>query len=71
MSYSASASKQLPLSSYKRVIAICCAVAFGGFQYGFDNQSIAGMQAMVGFLKVFGYEAPELPLGWNITVYDL
>lgn len=35
-------------------------------QYGFDSGEIASFQAMVGFLKVFGYRDPELPLGWNI-----
>lgn len=33
---------------------------------GFDTASIAGFQAMVGFLKVFGYKDPTRPLGWNI-----
>jgi len=58
----------LPLWSYRRVLTICALLAFGGFQYGFDNSAISGMQAMEGFLAVFGYEDPESPLGWNISV---
>ena len=37
-------------------------------QYGFDSAAVAGLQAMPGFLKVFGYEDPESPIGYNITV---
>jgi len=58
----------LSLWSYRRVLTICGLLAFGGFQYGFDNSAISGMQAMEGFLAVFGYEDPESPLGWNLSV---
>ena len=57
--------------SYHRILFICSLVAWGGFQYGFDNSAISGLQAMPGFLAVFGYPAPELPLGWNISVLPL
>jgi hypothetical protein len=56
------------IASYKRILVICSLMVWGGFQYGFDNSAIAGFQAMPGFLAVFGYAAPELPLGWNISV---
>ncbi|KAL1991062.1 hypothetical protein VTN49DRAFT_5566 [Thermomyces lanuginosus] len=36
------------------------------FQYGLDFTMIGGFQAMIGFLQVYGKEAPETPLGWNI-----
>jgi hypothetical protein len=56
---------------YRRILFICSLIAWGGFQYGFDNSAISGLQAMPGFLAVFGYAAPELPLGWNISVFHL
>lgn len=31
-----------------------------------DTAAVAGFQAMVGFLKVFGYEDPKAKSGWNI-----
>ncbi|KAK4155413.1 general substrate transporter [Chaetomidium leptoderma] len=36
-------------------------------EYGFDHGIIGSFQAMVGFLKVFGYEDPRVPSGWNIA----
>lgn len=39
------------------------------FQYGVDFTLIGGFQAMVGFLKVYGYKAPGTSTGWNIA-YD-
>ena len=36
-------------------------------QYGFDYGLTGAFMAMVGFLKVFGYEAPNSPIGWNIS----
>ncbi|KEF60892.1 uncharacterized protein A1O9_02456 [Exophiala aquamarina CBS 119918] len=35
-------------------------------QYGYDTATVAGFQAMVGFLKVYGYEDPKAKIGWNI-----
>lgn len=35
-------------------------------QYGFDTNAVAGFQAMIGFLKVYGYRDPKVALGWNI-----
>lgn len=48
-----------------------CFVALGfivlsPFQYGVDFGLIGGLQAMPGFLMVFGHRAPHLPSGWNI-----
>ncbi|KAG8625853.1 hypothetical protein KVT40_006254 [Elsinoe batatas] len=37
------------------------------FQYGIDFGIIGGLQAMPGFLEVFGYRDPSLPGGWNIN----
>lgn len=35
-------------------------------QYGYDTATVAGFQAMTGFLKVYGYEDPKSKIGWNI-----
>ncbi|KAK4546371.1 hypothetical protein LTR36_002048 [Oleoguttula mirabilis] len=42
-------------------------------QYGFDSAAIGALQAMPGFLKVFGYADPSSPLGYGIdtTVQQL
>ncbi|KAL1976197.1 hypothetical protein VTN31DRAFT_2479 [Thermomyces dupontii] len=42
-------------------------------QYGFDSAAIGALQAMPGFLAVFGYEDPTNPIGYNIdsTVQQL
>ncbi|KAF2274258.1 general substrate transporter [Westerdykella ornata] len=38
------------------------------FQYGIDFGMIGGLQAMVPFLKIYGYQCPraKCPTGWNI-----
>ncbi|KAK3313205.1 general substrate transporter [Apodospora peruviana] len=36
-------------------------------EYGFDKGIVGSFQAMIGFLKVFGYEDPRVPAGWNIA----
>lgn len=35
-------------------------------QYGFDSAAIGALQAMPGFLRVFGYEDPKNPTGYGI-----
>lgn len=37
-------------------------------QYGFDSAAVGALQAMPGFLKVFGYEDPSLAIGYGIDV---
>jgi hypothetical protein len=37
-------------------------------QYGFDIAAVGALQAMPGFLKVFGYPDPSNPLGYGINV---
>ena len=37
-------------------------------QYGIDTAAGGGLQAMPGFLMVFGYEDPTSPLGYGIDV---
>ncbi|KAL2121700.1 hypothetical protein VTJ04DRAFT_2155 [Mycothermus thermophilus] len=44
----------------------CGIIVLSPFQYGVDFGLIGGLQAMRGFLQVFGHEAPNTPLGWNL-----
>ncbi|KAJ5058521.1 general substrate transporter [Bipolaris maydis] len=37
------------------------------FQYGVDFGAIGGLQAMRGFLEIFGHPDPASPAGWNIS----
>jgi len=53
-------------SNWKCMLA-CLLIAMAPFQYGVDFGLIGGMQAMVGFLQVFGYRDPATPVGWNIS----
>ena len=48
------------------MFACCGVVVLSPFQYGVDFGLIGGLQAMVGFLKIFGYPNPAVPSGWNI-----
>ncbi|KAI1329521.1 MFS monosaccharide transporter-like protein [Xylariaceae sp. FL0255] len=41
-------------------------VALSSFQYGLDFGVIGGLQAMVGFLQIFGKKDPLSPTGWNL-----
>lgn len=45
----------------------CVLVSLCPFQYGLDFGLIQGIQAMVGFMEVFGYREPLSPTGWNIV----
>jgi hypothetical protein len=47
---------------------LCCIVAMANMQYGFDTSAIGALQAMPGFLAVFGYEDPNSSLGYGIDV---
>ena len=42
-------------------------VSMSPFQYGVDFGLIGGLQAMMGFLQVFGYRDSASPNGWNIS----
>jgi hypothetical protein len=43
-------------------------VAIANMQYGFDSSGIGGLQAMPGFLKIFGFKDPGSPIGYGIDV---
>ncbi|KAB5585104.1 general substrate transporter [Coniochaeta sp. 2T2.1] len=55
------------LREHWKVLAMMTLVSLSTFQYGLDFGIIGGLQAMVGFLKVFGEPAPETPLGYNLS----
>ncbi|KAK0380680.1 hypothetical protein CLIM01_01960 [Colletotrichum limetticola] len=45
----------------------CGMIALSPFQYGLDFGIIGGLQAMPGFLEVYGYEDRNTAIGWNIS----
>ncbi|EMR68135.1 putative general substrate transporter protein [Eutypa lata UCREL1] len=49
-----------------KCLLICAAVAVANMQYGLDSAVMASLQAMPGFLAVFGYEDPSQPGGYAI-----
>jgi hypothetical protein len=60
--------KESSLWANRKCLLICSAVAIASMQYGIDTAAVGGLQAMPGFLKVFGYEDPSSPLGYGINV---
>ncbi|KAK1777252.1 hypothetical protein QBC45DRAFT_394477 [Copromyces sp. CBS 386.78] len=44
----------------------CALVSVANMQYGLDSACLAALQAMPGFLKVFGYPDPSAPGGYGI-----
>jgi hypothetical protein len=50
----------------RKCLLICSAVAIASMQYGIDTAAVGGLQAMPGFLMVFGYRDPASPLGYGI-----
>jgi len=62
----------VPEDTYKmaqhwKCLAACTLMSLCPFQYGLDFGLIGGLQAMIGFLRVFGYEDASVPGGWNIS----
>ncbi|KAI1486416.1 putative maltose permease [Biscogniauxia mediterranea] len=58
--------RELGMKDHWKALAAVSLVSLSSFQYGVDFGIIGGLQAMVGFLQVFGNEDPSTPLGWNI-----
>jgi len=50
-----------------KCLAACTLVSMCPFQYGTDFGIIGGLQAMTGFLQVFGVKDPSSPTGYNIS----
>lgn len=59
--------QKLGMREHSKALLIVTFVSLSSFQYGLDFGIIGGLQAMIGFLQVFGQKAPETPLGWNIN----
>ncbi|RYP21631.1 hypothetical protein DL765_002092 [Monosporascus sp. GIB2] len=51
-----------------KCLLICAAVAVANMQYGLDSSVMASLQAMPGFLVVFGYEDPSQSGGYAIEL---
>lgn len=52
----------------RKCLLICAIVAIANMQYGLDSAVIGSLQAMPGFLKVFGYPDPTASGGYAIGV---
>jgi MFS family permease len=53
----------------KKVLFCCAFIALANAFYGFDTASIGGLQAMPGFLQVYGYRNPHAAIGYSITTH--
>jgi hypothetical protein len=52
----------------RRCLAACIIIAIANLQYGYDTSAIGALQAMPGFLKVFGYPDKTSRNGYEIDV---
>ncbi|KAF2121220.1 monosaccharide transporter-like protein [Lophiotrema nucula] len=50
-----------------RLFLACGIMILSPFQYGIDFGMIGGLQAMVGFLKIFGHPSTKSVSGWNLS----
>ncbi|XDG07319.1 hypothetical protein ABKA04_006934 [Annulohypoxylon sp. FPYF3050] len=55
----------------RKCLLICAIVAIANMQYGLDSAAIGSLQAMPGFLEVFGYKDPTQPSGYAIEASSL
>lgn len=60
-------SRETSLWANRKVLLCCILISSSIAQYGFDTATIGGLQAMPGFLEVFGYPNPKSPTGYSIT----
>ena len=62
---------QLPqthlLANWKCLL-ICCVVSMANLEFGLDSGVVGSLQAMPGFLAVFGYKSDFIPGGYGINV---
>jgi hypothetical protein len=63
--------KETSLWANRKCLTMCAIVSIANMQYGIDTAAVGGLQAMPGFLKVFGFEDPSSPFGYGIDVSDL
>ncbi|KAI1432888.1 MFS monosaccharide transporter-like protein [Xylaria sp. CBS 124048] len=59
--------QEFGMKRHWKALLIVSFVSLSSFQYGVDFGIIGGLQAMVGFLQVFGQRDPSTPIGWNIS----
>lgn len=59
---------QTSLWANKKCLLICSIVSIANMQYGLDSAAVGGLQAMPGFLVVFGYPDPTAAGGYAIEV---
>ncbi|KAJ5906213.1 uncharacterized protein N7473_003129 [Penicillium subrubescens] len=50
----------------RKCLFLCCLVSMANMQYGFDLAAVGSLQAMPGFLKVFGHPDPGSDTGYAI-----
>ncbi|KAI0175521.1 general substrate transporter [Hypoxylon sp. FL1284] len=55
----------------RKCLIICAVVAIANMQYGLDSAAIGSLQAMPGFLAVFGYKDPSQATGYAIEARSL
>src|SRR5580704_6785421 len=53
----------------RRVLFCSAFIALANAFYGFDTASIGGLQAMPGFLQVYGFRDPKAAIGYSITTH--
>ncbi|KAF2727907.1 monosaccharide transporter-like protein [Polyplosphaeria fusca] len=54
-------------TAHWRLFLACGVMILSPFQYGVDFGMIGGLQAMVGFLKIYGHPSTKSPSGWNLS----
>ncbi|KAI1472161.1 general substrate transporter [Daldinia caldariorum] len=55
------------IRAHWRCFVACGLMVLSPFQYGLDFGLIGGLQAMPGFLKIYGHPASNTAIGWNIS----
>lgn len=63
----ASPEDKVSIKANWRCFVACGIIIMSTFQYGIDFGLIGGLQAMQGFLQVFGYPNPKVRGGWNLS----
>lgn len=51
-----------------KCLAICCVVSMANFEFGMDSGVVGSLQALPGFLVVFGYHNEFIPGGYGLNV---
>lgn len=59
---------QASLWANRRCLVICCVVAMANLEFGMDSGIVGSLQAIPGFLAVFGYANPFIPGGYGLNV---